>query len=72
METKTLAVLLTLLSALSVLYTQVQPESTENKLSDFAMWKKKFGLTFKSEFEQLYREKIFLENLAKINSHNAN
>lgn len=48
METKTLAVLLTLLSALSVLYTQVQPESTENKLSDFAMWKKKFGLTFKS------------------------
>ncbi len=48
MEAKTLAVLLTLLGALSVLYNQVQPE---NKLSEFAVWKKKFGLTFKSEFE---------------------
>ena len=58
MEAKTLAVLLTILSALSVLYTQVQPQETElpeNKISDFVNWKKKFGLTFKSEFEEIYR-----------------
>jgi C1A family cysteine protease len=40
-------------------------------ISEFESWKAKFGVTFSSEFENTYRERIFLENLAKINTHNA-
>lgn len=69
MNSKTLAVLLAVMGALSVLYTQTKPESN---LTEFQSWKAKFNMKFDSMFEEAYREKIFLANLAKINAHNIN
>ena len=69
MNSKTLAVLLAVMGALSVLYTQTKPESN---LTEFQSWKAKFNMKFDSMFEEAYREKIFLANLAKINAHNLN
>jgi len=40
--------------------------------SEFQLWKETFGVTFESMFEEAYRERVFLENLAKINLHNSN
>ena len=67
MNGKQLAVLLAILGAASVLFNH-----QTSKVSEFEAFKTQFGLTFASEFESTYREKIFLENLAKINSHNSN
>ena len=39
--------------------------------SPFEAWKLKHGVTYASQFEEAYRERIFLENLAKIEAHNA-
>lgn len=69
MNSKTIAVLLAVLGAVSVLYNQTQTEST---LTEFQSWKLKFNMKFDSMFEEAFRERIFLENLAKINLHNAN
>lgn len=69
MNAKTLAVLLALAGAVSVLLTQVKPTTP---VSEFAAWKAKFNIKFDSAFEEAYRERIFLENIAKINLHNAN
>ena len=69
MNSKTLAVLLAVMGALSVLYTQTKPESN---LTEFQSWKAKYNMKFDSMFEEAYREKIFLANLAKINLHNLN
>lgn len=57
-----------ILGAAAVLFNQ----QTANKVSEFQTFKQKFGIEFASEFENIYREKIFLENLAKINTHNSN
>jgi hypothetical protein len=67
MNGKQLAVLLAIIGAAAVLFNQ-----QTSKVSEFEAWKSKFGVTFASEFENVYREKIFLENLAKINAHNSN
>ncbi len=69
MNSKTLAVLLAVMGALSVLYNQTKPESD---LTEFQSWKAKYNMKFDSMFEEAYREKIFLANLAKINLHNSN
>ena len=69
MNSKTIAVLLAVLGAVSVLYNQTQTEST---LTEFQSWKLKHSIKFDSMFEEAYRERIFLENLAKIQLHNAN
>ncbi len=69
MNSKTIAVLLAVLGAVSVLYNQTQAEST---LTEFQSWKLKHNMKFDSMFEEAYRERIFLENLAKIQLHNAN
>jgi cathepsin L len=69
MNSKTIAVLLAVMGALSVLYNQTQTEST---LTEFQSWKAKFNMKFESMFEESYRERIFLENLAKIKLHNIN
>ena len=69
MNSKTIAVLLAVMGALSVLYNQTQTEST---LTEFQSWKAKYNMKFDSMFEESYRERIFLENLAKIAAHNAN
>lgn len=69
MNSKTIALLLAVLGAVSVMYNQTQTEST---LSEFQSWKLKHNIKFDSMFEESYRERIFLENLAKIQLHNAN
>lgn len=69
MNAKTLAVLLAVMGAVSVLYNQTQAEPT---LNEFQLWQSKYNAKFDSMFEQSYRERIFLENLAKIKLHNAN
>ena len=69
MNTKLIAVLLAVLGSVSVIYNQTQ---TNSDLSEFESWKQKFGIKYESEFEDLYRERIFLENLATIELHNKN
>lgn len=68
MNAKTIAVLLALAGAVSVMLTQVHPEANK---SEFAAWKAKYNIHFTSEVEEAYREKVFLENLAKVNAHNS-
>jgi C1A family cysteine protease len=68
MNGKQLAVLLAVIGAAAVLLN-VNNASTA---SEFESWKGKHGIKFASEFENAYRERIFLENLAKVNSHNSN
>lgn len=69
MDTKTLALILAVLGALSVVYNQTQ---TQPEASNFESWKLKFGIKYESQFENAYRERIFLENIAKIELHNTN
>ena len=57
MNTKTLAVILAMLGALSVLYNETQ---STPELSEFQSWKLKFGVKYESMFEEAYRERIFL------------
>lgn len=68
MNGKQLAVILAIIGAATVLLNH---QST-SKPSDFESWKAKHGISFASEFENTYRERIFLENLAKIAAHNKN
>jgi hypothetical protein len=68
MNGKQLAVILAIIGAAAVLLGQ----QTTNKVSEFESWKAKHGVSYASEFENAYRERIFLENLAKINTHNSN
>jgi C1A family cysteine protease len=68
MNGKQLAVLIAVIGAAAVLLN-VQQSST---VSEFESWKGKHGVKYASEFENAYRERIFLENLAKINTHNSN
>ena len=41
-------------------------------LHEFESWKIKYNIKFNSEFENAYREKIFLEKKAAIELHNSN
>ena len=68
MDAKQIAILLAIAGAAVFLINQAQPqgESTE-----FKTWKSTFGIRYESEMENAYREKIFLENLAKIEAHNS-
>lgn len=68
MNGKQLAVLLAVISAAAVLLNQ----HSSPVVSEFEAWKARHGITFESQFENSYRERIFLENLAKINAHNGN
>lgn len=67
MDSKHLALLLAVLTAASVLFTQVDKAST----SDFEAWKAQHSIKFETEFENSYRERIFLQNQAKMAAHNA-
>ena len=69
MDGKQIAVLLAVVSAAALLFTQVQPQVEG---TDFQTWKSTYGVKYESMFEESYREKVFLENLAKINIHNKN
>ena len=68
MNGKQLAVLLAVIGAAAVLLN-VHSTST---VSEFESWKGKHGIKYASEFENAYRERIFIENLAKIHAHNSN
>ncbi len=68
MNGKQLAVLLAVIGAAAVLLNvQNTPQ-----VSEFEAWKSTHGVKYASEFENKYREKIFLENVAKVNTHNSN
>ena len=54
---------------LSSVLLNVQQTST---VSEFESWKGRHSIKYASEFENAYRERIFLENLAKMNLHNSN
>ena len=67
MDAKQLAVLIALLGAAAVLFNA----HTASPVSEFESWKAAHGISYSSQFENAYRERIFLENLAKINAHNS-
>ena len=69
MDGKQIAVLLAIVSAAALLFTQIQPQAEG---LDFQSWKSAYGVKYESMFEESYREKVFLENLAQINLHNKN
>lgn len=68
MNGKQIAVILALIGAAAVLLGQQQT----SKVSQFESWKAKHGVSYASQFENAYRERVFLENLAKIEAHNTN
>ena len=61
-------ILLAALALAAVLFSQ----STAPSKSEFQLWKEKFNTKYESVFEESYRERLFLENLAQINAHNSN
>ena len=42
----------------------------QSSVSDFEMWKNKFGVKYDSEFENSYRLKIFIDKKIIIDRHN--
>jgi len=68
MESKHLALLLAVITAASVLFTQTDRNSV---VSEFEAWKAQHGINYESAFENAYREKVFLENKLKVELHNA-
>jgi C1A family cysteine protease len=65
---KTFAALLALAGIISVLLQQMP---VQNKDMSFEEFKNIYGLKFDSKFEESYRERVFRENVAKINAHNS-
>ena len=68
MDGKLLAALLAIIGLLSVLFTGAQPSTGS---SEFESWKAKHGIKYENMLENSYREKVFLENIAKIKLHNS-
>ena len=66
MNGKQLALIVALIGAVSLLIGQQKPIKTP----EFESWKAQHGISFSSEVEAAYRERIFLENLGKIEAHN--
>lgn len=56
------------LGLVSVLFSHKAIDTT----SEFEAWKLKHGIKYESAFEDAFRERVFLENLAAINAHNSN
>ena len=67
MNGKQIAVILAIIGAAAVLLGQQQT----SKVSDFESWKARHSVNYASQFENAYRERVFLENLAKIEAHNS-
>jgi C1A family cysteine protease len=65
---KHIAVLLAIASIAALLLNGVHHDK---KGMTFEQYKATFGLTFDSMFEEKYRERVFTENVAKIDAHNA-
>ena len=68
MESKNLAILIAILGAVSVLYSQYEAKP---EVSAFESWMTEYNVKYDSMFERAYRERIFLENLAKVERHNS-
>lgn len=68
MDSKHIALLLAVITAASVIFTQVDRNSA---VSEFEAWKAHHGIKYSSSFENAYREKVFLENKLKVELHNA-
>ena len=68
MTGKQLAVIIAFIGAAAILLSNQEVSKT----SEFDAWKAKHGIVFSNQFENAYRERVFLENLAKINAHNSN
>jgi C1A family cysteine protease len=66
MSEKQIAALVVLICAIILLGHQQSSQA-----SRFESWKTDHGISFPSQLENAYREKVFLENLAKIETHNA-
>ena len=67
MDSKQVALLLTVISVATVLFSQVDMKA---EVSPFEAWKATHSIKFES-FENTYRESIFLANLAEITLHNS-
>jgi len=67
MNGKQLAVLIAFIGAAALLLSQNQG----SKVSPFDSWKSQHGVVYASQFENTYRERVFLANLAKVEAHNA-
>ena len=67
MNGKQLAVLIAFIGAAALLLSQQQG----SKVSHFEAWKARHGVEYASQFENAYRERVFLENFAKIQAHNS-
>ena len=67
MNGKQLAVLVAFIGAAALILSQNQG----SKVTSFESWKAQHGIVYTSQFENTYRERVFLENLAKIEAHNA-
>ena len=68
MDSKLIAILIALLGAASVMFTQFD---SKPELTAFDSWMTENGVKYDSMFEKSYRERVFLENLAKIELHNS-
>jgi C1A family cysteine protease len=68
MNGKQIAVILALIGITAFILGQQQP----SKVNDFESWKSKYTIHYASHLEDAYRERIFIENLAKIETHNSN
>ena len=67
MNGKQLAVLVAFIGAAALILSQNQG----SKVTSFESWKAQHGIVYASQFENTYRERVFLENLAKVEAHNA-
>ena len=66
-KTVNIAVILALTSLLAFVLHGAHSKTTMS----FSTYKQTYGLTFDSAFEEKYRERVFAENVAKIEAHNA-
>jgi len=57
--------------ALTTLLTFVMVHHSTKSTMSFSEYKNTFGLSFDSIFEEKYRQRVFAENVAKIEAHNA-
>jgi C1A family cysteine protease len=67
MSGRQIAVLIALIGAAAVLLGHQQA----SQVSSFESWKARHGISFSNQFENAYREKVFLANLAEIEAHNS-
>jgi C1A family cysteine protease len=68
MDSKLIAILIALMGAASVMFTQFEAKP---EVTAFDSWMTEHSVKYDSMFEKAYRERVFLENLAKIELHNS-